>query len=145
MHELSLCQELLEQVEELARQQQAVGVSRIVVHIGMLAGVEPELLQSAFAILGPGTVAEHAELVLEMVPARVRCLSCGRESECRANYLLCPVCRSTDVILIAGEEMWLAQLELLQRQTDPVPGSTTETSSPGANGDRKAGPEGTSN
>lgn len=120
MHELSLCQELLEQVEELARQHAAVGVSRIVVRIGMLAGVEPELLQSAFAILCPGTFSEHAELVLETIPARIRCRSCGRESECRANHLLCPTCKSADAILIAGEEMWLAQIELLQRHPHPI-------------------------
>ncbi|HWP01071.1 MAG TPA: hydrogenase maturation nickel metallochaperone HypA [Methylococcus sp.] len=145
MHELSLCQELLEQVEQLARQHAAVGVSRIVVRIGMLAGVEPELLQSAFAILRPGTSAEHAELVLETIPARIRCRSCGRESECRVNHLLCPICKSTDAVLIAGEEMWLAQIELLQRRADSMLlGDLAGISSPEANRDRTAGSEGAS-
>ena len=43
MHELSVCLALLDTVQRIAADKQASGVSRIVLSIGPLSGVEPEL------------------------------------------------------------------------------------------------------
>ncbi|MEN8167275.1 MAG: hydrogenase maturation nickel metallochaperone HypA, partial [Pseudomonadota bacterium] len=50
MHELSVCQALLAQVTEVADREQASEVSRILLRIGPLSGVVPELLEQAFTI-----------------------------------------------------------------------------------------------
>ena len=112
MHELSLCEDLLSQVSILARQHQAHSVHSITVNIGALSGVEPMLLESAFAIGRVGTIAEQARLILEPVPARVRCGRCGIDAEVPANRLICPSCRSTDTSLLSGDELILARVEL---------------------------------
>ena len=113
MHELSVCQALLRQVDAIAQQHDASGVEKIVVRIGPLAGVEPRLLQDAFPIARAGTVAADAELVIETLPLRVRCDSCGAETDALPNRLLCGACADWHTRIISGDEMLLASVELL--------------------------------
>lgn len=112
MHELSVCQSILQQIEGVVAENGAIGVHRVLVQIGPLSGVEAELLAQAFPIAIAGTVADGAELVMETLPIRVRCKSCGAESEARANRLICGDCGDWHTTLISGDEMLLASLEL---------------------------------
>ena len=113
MHELSVCQALLGQVETIARQHGAKEVAKIVLHIGPLAGVESRLLQEAFPIASAGSIAETAELDIKTLPIKVRCTLCGSESEATANRLLCAACGDWHTQLISGDEMLLASMEML--------------------------------
>lgn len=113
MHELSICQALLSQVETFAIQHQARSVVKIVVKIGPLSGVVPELLQHTFSLACIGTVAEQAQLILEISPIRIRCQNCQGESEATPNHLVCHHCGDWHTQLISGDEMLLASLEML--------------------------------
>lgn len=112
MHELSLCQDLLDQVLVIARSHKAERVLRIMVSIGPLAGVEPQLLESAFSISCVGTLAEEAELILLTQPVRIMCHVCGQASEASANNLLCRHCGEQQTQLLSGDELILARVEL---------------------------------
>ena len=112
MHELSVCQGLLAQVEDIAREHRRPRVTRIVVRIGPLSGVVARLLRDAFSIARTGTVASDAELELEELPVRVRCQSCGVESEAVPNRLVCGECGDWRTHLTGGDELILARLEL---------------------------------
>jgi hydrogenase nickel incorporation protein HypA/HybF len=114
MHELSVCQSMLRQVEAIANREQAISVERITIQIGPLSGVVPELLQQAFTIARCGTKAETAELVTETKPVRVHCLQCGYESDVQANRLLCAQCGDYRTRLISGDELLLASVELIK-------------------------------
>ncbi|BAZ94664.1 putative hydrogenase nickel incorporation protein HybF [Thiohalobacter sp. COW1] len=118
MHELSVCQGMLRQVSDLARRHRAERVSRIVVRIGPLAGVEPELLRQAFPIASAGTLAASADLVVETDALRVHCNECGTESEVRPNRLLCNQCGSWQTRLISGDELLLASVEFIMPETE---------------------------
>jgi hydrogenase nickel incorporation protein HypA/HybF len=111
MHELSLCQALITQVERVACEHRARAVTRILIQVGSLSGVEPSLLEHAFPLASAGTLAEGAELVIEKTPIRVRCSQCGIESEASANRLLCAACGDYHTQLISGDEMLLQSLE----------------------------------
>ena len=101
MHELAICQALLEQVEGIAREHSG-RVSRVCVRVGPLSGVEPQLLERAYFLARAGTAAEESELVIESAPVRVRCRSCGAESTASANRLLCAACGNWQTVLAAG-------------------------------------------
>jgi len=90
----------------------AGSVERIVLSIGPLSGVEPELLSRAFEIARLETVAKNAELKIERGPVVVECRICNASGEARVNRLLCPVCGSWQVNLTQGDEMLLLRLEL---------------------------------
>lgn len=113
MHELSVCQALIREVEALAREHEARLVEQIVVRLGPLSGVEAHLLQQAYPLACAGTVAESAELVVEVVPIRVECKSCGAETEAKANRLLCGECGDWRTRLVGGDEMVLASVSMM--------------------------------
>jgi hydrogenase nickel incorporation protein HypA/HybF len=112
MHELSICQALLGQVEQIAQRESASSVDLIRLRIGPLSGVVPELLEQAFSIVRAGTVAARAELAVESLPVRVQCTQCGAESEVAPNRLLCGTCGDFRTRLLSGDELLLASVEL---------------------------------
>ena len=112
MHELSVCQALIEQVERVARQNDARRVISIVITVGPLAGVEPQLLEHAYPLAAAGTLAENASLVIETAPVRVRCRTCGAETDAIVNRLVCGACGDWQVDVTAGEEMILKRVEV---------------------------------
>lgn len=111
MHELSVCQALLAQVTALVREHHAQGVSRILVGIGPLSGVDPHLIAQAFPIVAAGSEAERAALVLETIPVVIRCPTCGGEHTVAVNRLLCPFCQQPGD-LVRGDELLLLQVAL---------------------------------
>ena len=126
MHELSVCVALLAQVERIAVERNAHEVSKIVLKVGPLSGVEPDLLRRAYPLAAAGTVAAHAELVIEAADVVVRCTRCGNESMVAPNRLLCGRCGDFRTRVVSGEEMILQSLELekadVSRNTDANPG-----------------------
>lgn len=114
MHELSLCQNLIDQLSGLVRQHGAMSVARLEVEVGALSGVEAQLLQDAFSLARVGTVAEHAEMQTRPVAPRVRCRQCQSESDVLPNKLSCPACLSLDTDLVQGQALILARVELVR-------------------------------
>ncbi len=111
MHELAICQALLEQVEGIARARGAAAVEQITVAVGPLCGVEPQLLSNAFTIARCGSCAA-AELRFEAVPLKIRCTECGAESECQPNALLCAQCDGFRTQVVSGDELLLLRVHL---------------------------------
>ncbi|MBI1283412.1 MAG: hydrogenase nickel incorporation protein HypA [Thiobacillus sp.] len=112
MHELAVAQALVEQVDAVIRQHGATHASLIRVRIGPLAGVVPELLASAFPLAAAGSRMEHAELDLVAAPVRVRCQTCGVETEAAMNSLICGACGDWHTQVISGDELLLESIEL---------------------------------
>lgn len=113
MHELSVCQALIGQVEAVARQRGACQVKSVRVRLGPLSGVEATLLQQAYPLASAGTLAEASRLVIEPAPVRVKCETCGAESEAEPNRLLCARCGDYHTRLVSGDEMMLMSVELV--------------------------------
>lgn len=112
MHELAICQSLMNQVENLAFERNAQYVTSIVVGIGPLSGVEAQLLQNAYPIASAGTLAEAAELIIENLPVRVKCSLCGSETDALPNKLVCKQCGDWRTSLISGDELLLISVVL---------------------------------
>ena len=112
MHEMSICQGLMDQVERIAAERYASRVDSIVLSIGPLSGVEPVLLNRAYEVARLHTVAENADLEIETGPIVVECRSCGAKGEAEVNRLLCPSCGNWQVNLVQGDELLLLRLEV---------------------------------
>ena len=112
MHELSVCNALIEQVENIALQHRGSEVTRIILKIGPLSGVEHQLLRNAFPLAAAATVAEKADLVIETAIVVVKCSECAAESEVSANRLLCASCGDFRTRIISGDELILQRVEL---------------------------------
>lgn len=112
MHELSVCNALVTQVELIAAQNQAGRVARIELEVGPLSGVEPDLLRRAYPLAIAGTVAADAELVIDIPDVVVHCTECETESSVPSNRLLCSRCGDFRTQIVSGEELILKRLEL---------------------------------
>lgn len=112
MHELSICQALIRQVEKIAVENQAIAVERILLRVGGLSGVEPPLLERAFEIARCGTVASEAELDIEEGPVVVKCQDCGGSGVVPVNQLICQYCGEWRVNVTEGEELLLLSVEI---------------------------------
>ena len=112
MHEMSICQGLMDQVERIAAEQKASRVDSISLSIGPLSGVEPDLLKRAYEVARLHTVAENAELEIRTGPVVVECRICGASGEAQVNRLLCPSCGNWQVNLVQGDELLLLRLEV---------------------------------
>ncbi len=113
MHELAVCQALLDEVERIARERRAERVCSVRVRLGALAGVEPQLLQRAYEIARAGTLAAEAALAIEESPTRVYCPRCRTEGPARAQRLVCAACGEWRTQLVAGDELVLMSVDLI--------------------------------
>ena len=112
MHELAVAQALVEQVDAVIDQHHAAQASLIRVRIGTLAGVVPELLASAFPLAAAGSRMEHAALEFIHAPIRVRCRTCGLDTEAAMNRLICGACGDWHTQIMSGDELLLESVEL---------------------------------
>lgn len=112
MHEYSIVQSLLDSCDENAAQNKATKVIKVVIKIGVMSGVEPELLKTAFDTFKEKTICEEAELIINIQPILIRCNNCLNESVLQKIQYCCPTCKSTELDVLDGEDMYLMQLEL---------------------------------
>lgn len=112
MHELSVVQSLFTLLEQYVTEHQATGVSLLKVKVGKLSGIEPSLLQFAFDTFKKGTIANNAELILTVQDVVIECNSCRNQATLSEFNFQCPACHTTDVKVVAGEEMLLLSVEL---------------------------------
>jgi hydrogenase nickel incorporation protein HypA/HybF len=66
MHELSLMTDLMRKIDSVARQQEATRVSSVKVRLGALCHISPEHFRDHFIRASRGTLAEGADLALEV-------------------------------------------------------------------------------
>lgn len=111
MHELSICQALVSQVEDAVRLRPG-RVQRVCVGVGPLSGIEPQLLEDAYPLACASTCAEGSQLAIEPMKIRVRCRICGAESDAAPNRLLCGACGDWRTDLVSGDELMLLRIEL---------------------------------
>ena len=110
MHEYSIVSSLVDRVQQIAGDHPGAIVRRLHVRIGELAGVEVELLRTAFDTFRARTVCDGAELAIHAVPADWRCPDCRRAIPV-GWALRCPQCRKA-ARLVAGDDIILDRVEM---------------------------------
>ncbi len=112
MHEYSIVQSLLEQCEQHTKANDASKVTKVIVKIGVLSGVEVDLLQTAFDTFKENTVCDGAKFIINHQKVVISCNNCNENTTLEKNEFLCPKCNSGDLRVIDGEDMYLMSLEL---------------------------------
>ncbi len=113
MHEVTVCDSLLDLAEETARKHNASCIKSIKIRVGEISGVVPELLQHAFDICSKErTMTNRARLIIQRVKPKALCKQCGTEFSPDDFVFICPGCGSPDTKLLQGDELVLDKLEL---------------------------------
>ncbi|CEO38954.1 hydrogenase maturation nickel metallochaperone HypA [Photobacterium kishitanii] len=116
MHEYSIVGALIEQCEQHARDNDANKVTRVTIKVGILSGVEPALLETAFQTFKLEGICHDAEFEMHIQPLVLSCLECGQETIHNERSIICQHCHSNRTHVLDGEDLMLMQLEVEQSQ-----------------------------
>jgi hydrogenase nickel incorporation protein HypA/HybF len=112
MHEIGIASAILEAAEKETAQRRGATLMVIGVRVGALSGVDQDALRFAFGALVMETRLSAVKLEILNSLRRDRCLDCGNEFESPGHCLGCPCCGSTKVVLVGGDELDLAYVEV---------------------------------
>jgi hydrogenase nickel incorporation protein HypA/HybF len=118
VHELGLCQAVVEAVERRAAGRQ---VARVRVLVGRLHHVHPDAFAQSFEVAAAGGVAAGATAELVLVPVRWRCDRCGAEGEAEEQPPSCLACGGMSLALTGGDELVLERIEYAAEEGSGVP------------------------
>ena len=110
MHEVAIAVELLEQVQEIARENNAVTVESVDVVCGEQRLVVLDALEMAWKGVIEGTIAEGAKLNLSEKPMNARCRMCMNEFRPSIDDYRCTNCGEADVDIFEGNDIILSSL-----------------------------------
>ncbi|MCW9035697.1 MAG: hydrogenase maturation nickel metallochaperone HypA [Rhodospirillales bacterium] len=112
MHEMSLCEGIVQVIEDQAKEQNYKSVVKVWLEIGALAGVEIEALRFGFDVVTKGSVAEDAELEIIKVEGTGWCMPCEKSVFVAERFDACPDCGSYQIQITSGDEMRIKELEV---------------------------------
>lgn len=113
MHEMSLCESILDILKEQAVRDHFSQVKRVRVDIGPLSCVDPQALQFGFDVVMKGSLAEGAKLEISTPPAEAMCLTCFKTIPIKERFDSCPECGSEALQVTSGEDLKLRELEVV--------------------------------
>jgi hydrogenase nickel incorporation protein HypA/HybF len=113
MHEMSLCEGILNILQKQSKIDQYSTVKTVVLEIGKLSSVEPDALRFAFSVVMKGSIAENASLNIIDVAGQAWCLPCQKHVVINQRYDGCPLCGYFPLQITEGDQMRIKELEVL--------------------------------
>lgn len=112
MHEMSICEGIIQVLEDQASSQQYQRVKTVWLEIGPLAMVETDALRFCFEAVTRNTLAEGARLEIIALPGQAWCLQCAKTVGITQRYDACSECGSVQLQVTQGEELRIKELEV---------------------------------
>lgn len=112
MHEMSLCEGVLNILEEQSQAQNFQRVKTVWMEIGELSCVEISALNFGFEVVTKGTLADGAKLEIIQVPGQAWCMQCMKTVSIHQRYDACNECGSYQLQVTGGEELNIKELEV---------------------------------
>ena len=112
MHEVGIANAIIEAGQLEAARRAGSKLMRIGVRVGTLAGVDMEALRFAFTAITQGTELGAVDFEIQSCPRRNLCLDCDCRFESALYSDPCPDCGSGRAVMVGGEELDLAYVEL---------------------------------
>jgi hydrogenase nickel incorporation protein HypA/HybF len=111
VHELSIAEEVLRTSRAAMVERGGVRLERVLVAVGELTAIEPDLLRFAWEAVTKDGPDEGSQLEVDWRPARQRCASCGDLEGHRPGewVIACPTCNGP-LRVIGGLELDLLQV-----------------------------------
>lgn len=109
---MSLCESLVQVVEEQAKAQNYSKVKTVYLEIGAFSGIEVDAMVFCFDVVCRGTIADSAKLNITELPAKAWCFDCSKEITISNRLDSCPDCDSYSIQAKGGDEMRIKELEV---------------------------------
>ncbi len=112
MHEISLCEGVLQVIKDQAVRQNFSRVETVWLEIGGLAGVEIEAMHFCFDAVTRGSLADGARLEIIEIAGEAWCMQCRKKVWVSQRFDACPDCGSYQLQVTGGDEMKIKELEV---------------------------------
>lgn len=104
---------IIEIASEEAASRNYAQVFAVHLRFGALSGVVREALESAFALAREHSALPQARLIIEEVPVRIMCPTCGVARPVESiQQMCCRDCGTFSAEVISGRELEVTQLEV---------------------------------
>ena len=111
MHEFSIAEDLSAIVLDTALSNNLSKVSKVNIIFGQMIQIVPDIFEFAFIETVKNSVAEGAQLNIEILPIKMECMNCGNYFQVNENRFECRNCGSTDLGIIQGNELFIKSIE----------------------------------
>lgn len=112
MHEMAVCQGIVDIVEEEARRRALPKLKAVCLEIGAFSHVAPEAMKFCFEAVAARTIAQGATLDIVVMPGIAWCMACSTSVKIKRRDEPCPACGSYQLQVTGGEEMRVMALEV---------------------------------
>lgn len=113
MHEMALCESILQIMEDEAKKQNFSRVNLVRLEIGALSHVEPEAMRFCFDAVTRGSLANDARLEILRPPGEAYCIDCEERVEVTTRFDPCPKCNGHKLQVVGGDEMRIKDMEVI--------------------------------
>ena len=112
MHEMTICESIIGQLEDERLRRGFGSVKRLRLEIGMLSCLDPDALRYAFEISTRETFLDGMTLEIDRPPGDAKCLDCGAEVQVSNRLDACPACGGSRLDASGGAQMRLIEMEI---------------------------------
>ncbi len=114
MHELGIVFHIVKTVEQIAEENQAFKVGKVVLQIGEVSTVIPSYLEDCWNWkCSKSPRMEGCRLEIETIPAVTFCEDCKETYGTVAHGKICPRCGSGHTYLLQGNEHEIKEIEVI--------------------------------
>ena len=120
MHELGIVFEIQKRVSAVAAENGLAlsDIAQVVVEVGEASTIVPRYLKECWPAATDGTEMESAELVVELIVARVQCKKCQTVYEYLKNDKKCPNCGAWECVMVSGQEFNIKEIAVFDSGED---------------------------
>ncbi len=114
MHELGIVMQVIEQVDNVAAESKIEKVTKIIMEIGEVSSVIPNIFTDAFEwAKKKSNYLKDSELELIILKGITYCRDCKKTYDTVEYAKKCPYCGSMDTYLVTGNEIKIKSIEVV--------------------------------
>ena len=110
MHELGVLLAVVEQVTEVAKENDVQKIQKLVLQVGELSSMIPKYMKKIYPAAVDGSILEGSELEIETIPGNGRCKQCGTVYHLIEEHGICPDCGEQQFELLSGKEFFIKEI-----------------------------------
>ena len=110
MHELGVVINVIETVENIARENQLTKIDTLVLQIGELSSMIPRYIEACYPVAVDGTLLQDTKLQIEVIPGNGMCKTCNSVFNLLEHKSKCPKCQGSHWELLSGREFLIKEI-----------------------------------
>lgn len=114
MHELGVVFHVIDDVKQVAKENNVKHVNSVTLQIGTVTGIVPSYLTDCWNwAVTKHEILNNCKLNIEKIEAITHCDNCGKDYNTIVYGKKCPECESENTYLIQGNEFMIKEIEVI--------------------------------